>query len=230
MKMKRLFFLISAFLMWVWVTNHTTHAQATQQQCLDLLSASGANGSKPITIPVNNLETPEAFFEAMTKGMILNPHQKGLFGFYRTVFGNSKTFIEKDLETVHAILNQHPSLLDEKILFREVHVDQTEKTYSTPDTLKTFRNSILKSMGQTRSNLFNIDANLGFWKKLLMPPLEKKDKKLSKEEKQRLNIQFKERLNSLVPIEVRNQLKETNSDNFSKNTKILFDIFYEYEK
>ena len=79
-------------------------------------------------------------------------------------------------------------------------------------------------MGRTRANLLRnktyTDTNLGFWKKILMPPLEKET----------LNSKFKRRLDSLIPIELRNQLKETNADNFSENTKLLFNALHKYEK
>ena len=212
---KTLLFLMSA-LMWI--------SPAWALECLDVLTSTESK-----TITVNDINNPEAFFEAMTKGMILKPHQEGLFGFYRTVFGDSSTNVGKDLEAVYRVLNKYPNLLDEKVLFKEVHLNQIEKKYPVPDKLKTFTSSLLKSMGRTRANLFYTDTNLGFWKKILMPPLEK-GKKLSKEEKETLNSKFKRRLDSLIPIELRDQLKETNADNFSENTKLLFNTLNKYEK
>ena len=207
--------LISA-LMWI--------SPAWALECLDVLTSTESK-----TSTVNDINNPEAFFEAMTKGMILKPHQEGLFGFYRTVFGDSSTNVGKDLEAIYRVLNKYPNLLDEKILFKEVHLNQIEKKYPVPDKLKTFTSSLLKSMGRTRANLFYTDTNLGFWKKILMPPLEK-GKNLSKEEKETLNSKFKRRLDSLIPIELRDQLKGTDADNFSENTKLLFNTLHKYEK
>ena len=204
---KTLLFLMSALM---WSLN-----PAWALECLDVLTSTESK-----TITVNDINNPEAFFEAMTKGMILKPHQEGLFGFYRTVFGDSSTDVGKDLEAVYRVLDKYPSLLDEQILFKEVHLNQIEKKYPVPDKLKTFTSSLLKSMGRTRANLFYTDTNLGFWKKILMPPLEKET----------LNSKFKRRLDSLIPIELRNQLKETNADNFSENTKLLFNALHKYEK
>jgi hypothetical protein len=89
---------------------------AQAMQCSDLL---GTKRAQPATI--NDIDSPEAFFEAMTKGMILGPEQEGLFGFYRTVFGNPSPKVGKDLKAVHAVLDKHPNLIDEQVLFREVN-------------------------------------------------------------------------------------------------------------
>ena len=91
-------------------------------ECLDVLTSTESK-----TITVNDINNPEAFFEAMTKGMILKPHQEGLFGFYRTIFGDSSTNVGKDLKAVYRVLNKYPNLLDEKVLFKEVHLNQIEK-------------------------------------------------------------------------------------------------------
>jgi formylglycine-generating enzyme required for sulfatase activity len=109
----------------------------------------------------------KSFGQAMTEGMLLHPGQTDLFEVYRKLyFGDPNTSVNNStLTTVTDILKKHPEL--EKPHFREYEIKTVEKIYETPEALSKLISSQSKTAGQMRSNLFQIEANIGFWKKIL---------------------------------------------------------------
>jgi len=116
------------------------------------------------------LETLDELLEAFADGLepdLTNPDQQNAFEIYRKMkFGDPNTYLQPDtMERVVKELRQHPKLKKEP--FRNIEISFEEKSYPVTDELKSFIDSQIKSSGQVRSNLFNIEANRGYWKKVL---------------------------------------------------------------
>ena len=103
----------------------------------------------------------------MTEGMLLQPGQADLFDVYRKIyFGDPNTSVNNEtLKSVTDIQKKHPEL--QKPHFREYEISQVEKVYETPESLAKYLKSQIQTAGEVRNNLLQIEANLGFWKKVL---------------------------------------------------------------
>ncbi len=124
----------------------------------------GREAEEETRVEITDLPT---FAQAMTEGMLLRPEQGELFEIYRKIyFGDPLTSVSSHtLKSGTDILNQYPEL--EKPNFREMEVSKFEKIYDTPASLAKYLHSQIQTAGQLRSNLLQIDANLGYGKKLL---------------------------------------------------------------
>ena len=109
---------------------------------------------------------PNSFRKAMTEGLLLQPKQDSLFEFYRH---NSYPYPHKGenrfLQDVFQTLHSHPEL--SKPALREQLLEFSLKERQNPQSLKTFIRSLTRSAGQSRNNLFQISANIGFWMKMM---------------------------------------------------------------
>lgn len=118
----------------------------------------------PKQVEVRDLKT---FGQAMTEGMLLQPGQADLFDVYRKIyFGDPKTYVNSQaFKSVTDIQKKHPEL--QKPHFREYEISTVEKVYETPESLAKYLKSQIQTAGEVRNNLLQIEANLGFWKKVL---------------------------------------------------------------
>ncbi|MBK7963830.1 MAG: ankyrin repeat domain-containing protein [Bdellovibrionales bacterium] len=118
----------------------------------------------PKQVEVRDLKT---FGQAMTEGMLLQPGQADLFDVYRKIyFGDPNTSVNNEtLKSVTDIQKKHPEL--QKPNFREFEISTVEKVYETPESLAKHLKSQIQTAGEVRNNLLQIEANLGFWKKIL---------------------------------------------------------------
>ena len=139
---------------------------------------------------------PESFAEAMTEGLVLRERQDSLMNLYltsKTPYPNSTG--GKSLSSVLGALNRHPWL--SKPLLRERILEFPVTKKESPPSLSHFIASFRKSTGQIRNNLFQIEANLGYWMKMLdfapagrfrekaHPPLSKEEKRAQREQEQK---------------------------------------------
>ena len=174
-----------------------------------------ANSSKEIS-------SISSFFKAMTQGAVLSKAQSNLFDFYmRTSYSNYQTiggvakyyniawpimgpnphnFSRKaDLDNVLSLIQKYG--IPEKLPLREYTITSEKRIYpSSKDLIQLIKN-LKKSAGQIRNNLFNVSANLGFWKIMLdfpMPDLSSLNKQDQKRAKKQNNQQFKEYLDSFM--------------------------------
>jgi hypothetical protein len=117
----------------------------------------------PNQVEVSDLKT---FGQAMTEGMLLLPDQADLFEVYRKIyFGDPNTSVNNEtLKSVTEIQKKYPEL--EKPHFREYEISQVEKVYETPESLAKYLKFKIRTAGEIRNNLLQIDANIGFWKKV----------------------------------------------------------------
>ena len=104
--------------------------------------------------------------KAMTECMLLGPEQADVFEIYRRVFfGDSSTEVGgRSLQTVLAELAKHPELA--KSHFPEYTFSNLVKIFQTPSELVKYIRSVVNTAGQVRNSLYQIEANIGFWKEI----------------------------------------------------------------
>lgn len=169
-----------------------------------------------------------SFGQAMTQGMLLHPSQADLFNVYRNIyFGDPNTSVnEHTLESVTDLLKKHPEL--EKPHFREYEISRAEKVYESPESLTRYLKSQIQTAGQVRSNLFQIEANLGFWKKVFDYQDPQMPEGLSKDQQKVFQKNSKERfekyLSRMINKTNRDLLANLKNDkeDYQKKAKALF--------
>ncbi len=170
-----------------------------------------------------------SFGKAMTEGMLLAPEQSDIFEVYRKVFfGDSNTSVDgKTLKSVTEILKKHPELT--KPMFTEFNISTVEKIYETPEALAKYIRSQTSTAGQVRSNLFQIDANLGYWKKLLdyqdIPTPEGLTKDQQKDFQKKSKERFVTYLNRIINKTNRDLLADLKNENttYTQKAQALFE-------
>jgi hypothetical protein len=165
------------------------------------------------------------FGQAMTEGMLLHPDQEDLFEIYRkTFFGDPKVSVDnKTLNDVSEILSKNPEL--KKIPFREYEVSSVKKLYSVPDSLSKYVTSQIQSAGNVRSNLLQIEANIGYWRKILdyqepqMPEGLAKDQQ--KEWSAKAKFKFEKYLNRIISKTNRGLLSDLKNEQIDYDKKVI---------
>lgn len=156
---------------------------------------------------------------AHTKGFVPDlskSSQKDAFHIYRKMrFGDPKTNLNEDTTAkVAQALKEHPELTKEP--FRNYELSVQEKTYPVTRELQGITESLAKSAGQTAGSLFQIEANFGYWKKILAftdTPLEEVPK-LSRDQFNVMSVEQKKELK-----EKSRMLSERNKVTSSENQK-----------
>lgn len=121
-------------------------------------------GSKP-----NSMNHLEELLDAFSHGLLpdlSDASQRNAFEFYRRMrFGDPNTELNSNtVEVINEVLKKYPKI--EKEPFRNYSIKVMERIYPTTQELSHFLDVQLTSAGQVRSNLFQIDANSGYWKKV----------------------------------------------------------------
>ncbi len=137
-------------------------------------------------IPYSQLADPQFFAQKMTEGMLLREGQDELFNFYISSFFSHPDAAHIYLPAVFDILKRYPNLSKLPVREQVIHFfDSSHQKVTIPEGFKNIIDSLKKTSSQLRSNLFQIEANYGFWIKLLdFSPLEL-DTALSKKEQQK---------------------------------------------
>jgi hypothetical protein len=109
----------------------------------------------------------KSFGQAMTEGMLLQSNQIDLFDIYRKMyFGDPGTSVNKEsLRDIIEVQDKYPEL--SKKPFREFEVSTVEHIYDVPESLNKYIRSQIQTAGSLRNSLLQIEANKGFWKKIL---------------------------------------------------------------
>jgi formylglycine-generating enzyme required for sulfatase activity len=220
--MKKEFYkLNSLFILGFFILNYSqvAHAEITAERTCGPLFLKGPVNSNSKLRDIYNLET---FGLAMTEGMLLHPEQSDLFEIYRKVyFGDPNVKINNDLKSVTSELEKHPEL--EKPHFREYEIASMTKIYEVPAALAKFVQSQIQTAGQIRSNLFQIEANLGYWKKLL-DYKESSNKDSVVKDSENSILDFKLYLNQLISESNQTLLADlqNESQDYKKKTLALF--------
>jgi hypothetical protein len=116
------------------------------------------------------IQTLDDLLFAFTEGFepdLKDPDQLRAFELYKRMrFGDPNTQLPHDaMSELKEILAKNPKLTKEP--FRSIHVSQQSKSYPVTPELKKFTESVGKTTAQIKSNLFQIDANGGYWQTLL---------------------------------------------------------------
>jgi hypothetical protein len=176
----------------------------------------------------------KSFGLAMTEGMNLNPHQGDLFEIYRQIFfGNHNDVGLKNLDSVNELVKKNPDL--QKVPFYEVEISSNQKKYETPDSLAKYVKSQIQTAGQVRSNLLKIEANLGYWKKILdyqePTQLEELTKEQQKVFSKNAKAKFEKFLNRIISKTNRELLADLRNESvdYQKKTKALYKTLQKIE-
>lgn len=115
------------------------------------------------------IETLEELFYGFLNGLIPDlsqPSQQGAFEIYRRMrFGDTKTNLNSNgLTDVQKILKSNPELTKEP--FGNIRVEVQERNYPVTSELVSFLKPQISSALQTIANLFQMEANAGYWKKI----------------------------------------------------------------
>ena len=146
-----------------------------------------------------------------------------LFKIYQTQFlGKEKDTGRTGLESVMHIVNRYPEL--SKPAFREYILTLEQRTYEPPQSLRDVIQRLKNSANQFQAQLFQPEANIGFWQKLLMP-LKKEDlEDLSRQEKktkqQEHKTQFREYFDQVFTPEDHEVLKDYSMTNTEKTVAV----------
>jgi len=179
------------------------------------------------------LETVDDMLWAFSNGLIpdpKNPAQLRAFEVYLKMrFGDSKNATDGGslgsvVDRIAEALKKHPEL--NKIPFRNYQMSTAERSYPVTEKLQVLLKTPVEAAGQARGNLFQIEANLGYWKRALnweeapQPPnLDGKQKKeWSKQEKEK----FIAYLDQVIPAELREALKNTPTHHLELRAGQLF--------
>ncbi len=153
---------------------------------------------------IKMIKTLDQLLKAFIQGFIPNlsdPSQRSAFEIYRTMkFGDPNTTLyHRTTDRVAEILNHYPELGKEP--FRNFQIQAHRKVYPLTNELAEFTNSQTKSAGQIRGQLFQIEANRGYWKKVLD---YRRPGGLEEEEARRHYLEF---IQEKFPQELRQMLK-----------------------
>ncbi len=198
-------------------------------RCVDLLSAvtgkssSGLPASASAVQPASSkpidgsfeIRTLDDLLMAFSRGFvpdISKKSQRSAFDIYLKMrFGQNTHYVTSDtVSRVTKFLEQHPDL--EKEPRHSVRVEALEKSYPVTPELEALIKKQREASGQVVSNLYQIDANLGFWKRLLRYEEPEIAKDLPKDERKKLQEEAKKRfiavLDPMIPSALRKELAE----------------------
>ena len=124
----------------------------------------------PAATPVGKIRDFDGLLQAFGQGFVPNladSSQRHAFEIYRRMkLGDPNTNLNANsVDELASLLKKHPEL--KKGPFRNFHVQLREKSYPVSKELSAFLKSQTRNAGQIRGNLFQVDANRGFWKKVL---------------------------------------------------------------
>lgn len=210
-KLKRYFkkkFIALAFATLIMGSPQAPNAGALNNLCTKLFKPFTQNQNPNKTNrEINDIEQ---LLISFSKGLEINPNNidhRAAFDLYRSIkFGDPLTVLNSNTwEELSKSYKKYPNIQKEP--FRNYTLETMESQYPITPELKKFLSSQLQSIGQVKSNLFQIDANTGYWKKVLQYDGKKED--------------FINFLNQRIPKDLRDKI--INSEIvLSERAKILF--------
>lgn len=199
------------------------------------------------------IESFEDLLDAFSHGLIPDftqaSHRDAFEVYRRLKLGNPNTELNPNsLEEIKIILQKYPDLTKES--FRDYNLLIQEKIYPVTPELESYINSQLKNAGQIRANLFKIDSNTGYWKKIFqyndenitnelkiknsLKTASNAEKSILREEiksiKKKQNLDWLEFLNSKLPPELRKELQDSNRSARARATALYKILSTEREK
>lgn len=184
----------------------------------------------------HQIQNLDELFQAFSHGLVpdLNdPSQKNAFELYRNMrFGDPNTTLNSgSLEQIAKEIMDHPQLTKDP--FRDYIINVQNRTYPVTPELSSFLDGQVRSTGQTRANLFQVDANSGYWKKVLQydEPAIAKDlpKDQVKAAREKAKLEFQSFLDQKLPPELRKELLNEKIP-VQQRAKNLFDLLNKERK
>lgn len=134
-----------------------------------LLGQDKGSKSKQILVVSGRIQNLDDLLRAFTEGFLPDltvPSQRDAFEIYRRMrFGDPNTHLNSNtLNEVTNALKKNPELQKEP--FRNYTIRVREKIYPTTQELAEFLDVQVSSAAQVRANLFQVEANSGYWKKI----------------------------------------------------------------
>lgn len=134
----------------------------------------GANCESLLVSPgesqVFDIRTLDDLLRAFTMGFepdLNDREQRAVFEIYKAMkMGDPDTYLAEDsIDQVADTLSEYPEL--KKLRFRNMEVELNGNQNPLTSELRNFSSSYLKSLSQAHSNLYQIEANLGYWRRIL---------------------------------------------------------------
>ena len=177
------------------------------------------------------IDALDSLLTAFTQGLepdLSNADQRMAFRIYRKLrFGDPNASLgEGSSQRIAKTLGKYPELREQQ-RFRNYKIKTQQRSYPVPGELAQFLSTQFKSMGQVKSNLFQVDANQGYWKSLLgyVTPEEfrvaPKDKIARKEWKNQATEHARAFLNKKYPHQLREFVGDKNRPIKERATKLF---------
>ena len=146
-----------------------------------------------------------------------------LFNTYQIQFlGEKNNSDERSLEDIMDIVKRYPEL--SKPIFREQNLTLEQKTYEPPQSLRNVVQRLKNSANQFQAQIFQPEANIGFWQRLLMPLKKEELNGLSQQEKktkqQQHKAQFRKYFDQVFTPEDQEVLKDDSMTNIEKTIAV----------
>ena len=151
---------------------------------------------------------------------------RSLFQAYRTQF-LGKQWTGRTLEDVMSIVEKHPELFASKPEVRERILTLEQRNYEPPQSLRDVIKRLKNSAHQFQAQLFQPEANIGFWQRLLLPLQKESLSGLNRQEKkakqQEHKAQFREYFDQVLTPKDREILTD-DSRPYQEKTTIIYRI------
>ena len=116
-------------------------------------------------------QSVDELLTAFTQGLLpdlSDANQRMIFRLYRKLrFGDPDTSLKSGGSQEIAETLEMSSKLRDRKSFRSYYIQAQELSYLVPDELAQFLSSQFKSVGQVKSNLFQVRANRKYWKQVI---------------------------------------------------------------
>jgi hypothetical protein len=186
-----------------------------------------------------------AFSEGLIPDLQVNSHLQAFEIYRRIRFGNPNTELNPGtLKEIAKELAKHPEL--EKEPFRNFKLETVDRSYLVTKELAAFLDSQVSSAGQVRSNLFQVEANSGLWKKVLQyeepkfpkaeplsrdaaPEQKQAYREKAKKQKEKLQAHWSSFLDERLGPELRSQLSDEKVSGEDR-AKLLFEVLKKQRK
>lgn len=134
-----------------------------------LLGSDRVSKAAETAVISGRIQNLEDLLRAFTQGFVPDltiPEQRDAFEIYRRMrFGDPNTQLNSNtLTEITNALKKNPELQKEP--FRNYTIRLREKIYPTTQELAEFLDVQVSSASQSRANLFQVEANSGYWKKV----------------------------------------------------------------
>ena len=188
--------------------------------CLSWASSSQAVSCKSSFSNLNDLA------QAVTKNAEFSSSKthRRLFEIYQNQFLGERNNTEKSLEDVIDIVKHSKHSKHSKPALREQILTLEQRSYEPSQSLKEIVQRLKNSANQFQAQLFQPEANLGFWQRLLFPLKKEELNGLSKQEKQAKQkehkTKFRKHFNHILTQEDREILKDDSMNTIEKTIAV----------